>query len=80
MTSPDAEIQANAFAKGIREITERDKFEAASARHEIRKVLGGIQKAQYYNRQNGYVKHTPAERLGIDVVFSVHGIKQPWGL
>lgn len=80
MTFSDDEIQENAFAKGIREIAERSRIEAAEVRMEIRHELGDIQKAQYYNRQNGFVKHTPAERRGIALVFLRHEVAEPWGI
>lgn len=80
MTFSDEEIQVNAFAKGIREIAERSRVEAAEVRMEIRHELGDIQKAQYYNRQNGYVNHTPAERRGITLVFLKHKVTKPWGM
>lgn len=80
MTFSDAEIQENAFVKGIREITERDRMEAARVRKEIRAALGGIQRAQYYVRQNGFTKHTPVERQGIERIFRKHKIAEPWGL
>lgn len=80
MTHSDQEIQENAFGKGIREVETRDRTEATRVRYEIREVLGGIQRAQLYNRQTGGVKHTPAERLGIEKVFKKHQVSQPWGI
>lgn len=80
MTHSDQEIQNNAFCKGMRRIAERSRLKAARVRKEIREVLGGIQKAQYYNRQNGYVEHTPAERAAIERIFRKHKEVDPWGL
>lgn len=80
MTFSNEEIQENAFAKGIREIADRSRLEAAETRMQIRHELGDIKKAQYYNRQNGFVKHTPAERRGITLVFLEHQVAEPWGL
>lgn len=80
MTHSDQEIQINAFYKGMHEISARSRLEAARIRKEIREVLGGIQRAQYYNRQNGYTKHTPAERSAIERIFRKHKVADPWGL
>lgn len=80
MTHSDQEIQTNAFCKGMREIADRDRLEAARVRKEIREVLGGIQRAQYYNRQNGYTKHTPAERAAIERIFRKRKVTDIWGL
>lgn len=80
MTHSDAEILDNAFVKGMRELATRDRVTAAEARMEIRRELGDIKKAQFYNRQNGFVKHTPAERRGILRVFRKHGVSNPWGI
>ena len=73
------EIEENAFAKGIREIAARSSREASIARAEIQKALG-VKKAAYYNRQNGFVKHTNIERAGLLRIFRRHKVTQPWGL
>lgn len=78
-TMTETEIHENAFAKGIRQIAARDQAEARRTREEIKRALG-VQKAQYYNRQNGYVKHTEIERAGLLRIFRRHKVSQPWGL
>lgn len=91
--SSDADIQQNAFAKGIREIEHRDRVEAINVRREIRYWLGGstpfrlhgisvrgLSRTQYYARQDGEVAHTPAERERLISIFKEHGVASPWGL
>lgn len=80
MTHSESEILENSFVKGMRELAAFDRLTAAEARMEIRRELGDIKKAQFYNRQNGFVKHTPAERRGILRVFRKHGVSNPWGI
>ncbi len=91
--SSDADIQHNAFSKGIREIEQRDRVEAINVRREIRYWLGGntpfrlhgisvkgLSRAQYYARQGGEVAHTPAERERLEQIFKEHSVSSPWGL
>lgn len=70
----------NSFSKGIREVAERDRREAAEVREEIRAELGNIGRSAYYYRQWGITPHTPAERSSIESVFRRHNVMEPWGL
>lgn len=90
----DADIQHNAFAKGIREVDQRnDRAESINIRREIRYQLGGrtpfrlhgifvrgLSRTQYCARQDGEVAHTPAERDALQRIFREHGVRSPWGL
>lgn len=90
----DADIQHNAFAKGIREIDQRNnRVESINVRREIRYQLGGrtpfrlhgipvkgLSRTQYCTRQDGEIAHTPAERDALIKIFREHGVKSPWGL
>ena len=46
----------NSFTKGIREVAERDRREAAEVREEIRAELGNIGRSAYYYRQWGRLR------------------------
>lgn len=72
----------DAFVNGWREIASRSRWEAAETIKEISKALkqGGLCKKALHLRKYGYVKHTPAERKAIEVIFRKHSVKAPWGL
>lgn len=70
----------NAFAKGIRELAGRDRREAARVREEICQVLGGIKRTQYFERQRGSIKLSPAERKAVEQIFRRRKVPEPWGL
>ncbi len=70
----------NSFSKGIREVAARDRREAARVREEICQVLGGIKRTQYFERQRGGIKLSPAERKAVEQIFRRRKVAEPWGL
>lgn len=78
----DAQIEHNAFYKGIKLIYERNRRQAAECRQRISEALknGGLSRKALHNRMMGEVNHSEAEREKIQRIFSQsYGVKEPWG-
>lgn len=68
-----------AFAKGMRELAAVDRRKAAKVRDEIREALG-VKRTQYFERQRGEVRLSPAEEEKIGRIFRRCKITDPWGV
>ena len=66
----------NAFRKGLGDTQARFQV---MIRKEIIAALRIKSRYQWYNRRDGKVDHTPAERAAIEAVFAKYDVTSPWG-
>lgn len=78
-TVSESTMPTTAFAKGIRELAAKDRLKAARVREAIT-MATGVRRSQYFERQNGNVPLSPAEKKVVGQIFRRYRITDPWGL
>jgi len=65
-----------AFQNGFMQVRQRD---VSAVRKKIKSILRLGSDPAMWNRINGIVSHTPAERAAIEAIFAEYGITDVWG-